>query len=102
MRRVLGRLLLALSVVLFQHGAVAHVLVHASEAAHHDEQGESHAPHGCDACHAFAAAEGGEPPAHAHLPVAPPAGTASPQARRPAARGAAPKPYHSQAPPARS
>ena len=71
MKSVLSRLLLALAVVLFQHGAVAHAFMHAGEAVQHQEDGDFHAPHGCDACHAYVVADGGEPPpASFLLPVA--------------------------------
>jgi hypothetical protein len=89
MRTVLARILLALAVVLFQHGAVAHAFVHAGEAAQHEHDGNTHAPHGCDACHAYLAADGGEPPPAAfvlpvRVDVAPaPAADAAPAAPRP-------------------
>jgi hypothetical protein len=101
-RAILSRLLLAVAVVLFQHGAVAHVLMHASEEAGHRHDGDRHAPHGCEACHAYAAAEGGEPPPAL---VAHPAGATLPRAAcvHPAAPRVAPaKPFHSQAPPSAS
>jgi len=87
MRTVLARILLALAVVLFQHGAVAHAFMHAGEAAQHEQDGNTHAPHGCDACHAYLAADGGEPPAAFVLPAAgdiahAPAADAAPAAPR--------------------
>jgi hypothetical protein len=101
-RALLARLLLAFAVVLFQHGAVAHVLMHVGEEAQHHHDGDGHAPHGCDACHAYAAAEGGEPPA-ALPPVAAPAiPAAAASGAQPAPAAAPAKPFDSQAPPARS
>lgn len=102
MRALLARLLLAVAVVLFQHGAVAHVLMHAGEEAQHHHDGDDHAPHGCDACHAYAAADGGEPPSAlvVHPAGETPRGAAC--AHRPAPRVAPAKPFHSRAPPALS
>jgi uncharacterized protein YcnI len=91
MRNVLARILLALAVVLFQHGAVAHAFSHAGEAAQHEKQdGDLHAPHGCDACHAYAAADGGEPPTATFVlsaaagVIAAPSIAVAPRAQRPA------------------
>ena len=65
---MLARLLLAIAVVLFQHGAIAHAFVHAVEHVQHlhdvehEDDGDFQAPHGCDACHAYLAADGGQSP----------------------------------------
>jgi hypothetical protein len=77
---LIARLLLALAVVLFQHGAVAHALVHVGEEVGHEQHdGDLHAPHGCDACHAYAAADGGGAPAQGLPPhAAAPAASVSP------------------------
>jgi hypothetical protein len=105
-RSVLSRLLLAIAVVLFQHGAVAHAFMHAGEHAHHahdvehEDDGDFHAPHGCDACHAYLAADSGAPPGTllvvtdgaAPIPHAP---AAIRSARGP------PHGFHIRAPPAR-
>jgi hypothetical protein len=101
-RTVLARLLLAVAVVLFQHGAVAHVLMHVGEeAGHEQDDGDFHAPHGCDACHAYVAAEGGEPPAALLLPVeAAPALAVARAAAAPASEP--PHDFRIRAPPARA
>lgn len=102
MRAVLARLLLALAVVLFQHGAVAHVLMHVGEEiGHHQEDGDFHAPHGCDACHAYAAAEGGEPPPLAAPLAVDPAPAFSPALAAAAPDLGPPHDFRIRAPPAR-
>lgn len=102
MRALLGRLLLCLAVVLFQHGAVAHALVHVGEEVQHQqEDGDFHPPHGCDACHAYVAADGGGPQPSASILTVDPAPVFAPALAVAAPDLGPPHDFRIRAPPAR-